>query len=53
MNLLADWFAMGGYGWYVWPSYIVGITILVLNVWLPLRYHQRLLKYQMSKESTD
>ena len=44
MEGLCDWFAMGGYAGYVWPSYAVGLLVLILNVWLPLREHRRLLK---------
>ncbi len=42
MSALADWFAMGGYGWYVWPSYAAGLLVVALNLWLPLRRHRRL-----------
>ncbi len=43
MSAVAEWFAMGGYGWYVWPSYLAGVLVLALNLWLPLRRHRRLL----------
>ncbi len=43
MKTVMEWLAMGGYAWYVWPSYAAGLLILVLNAWLPLRYHRQLL----------
>ncbi|HSW52318.1 MAG TPA: heme exporter protein CcmD [Sulfuricaulis sp.] len=33
----AEFFAMGGYGQYVWGSYGLTALILVLNLYLPLR----------------
>lgn len=33
----AEFFAMGGYAFYVWASYAVAVAVLALNVWLPLR----------------
>lgn len=48
MNAFTDWLAMGGYGWYVWLSYAAGLLVLVVNVWLPLRYHRRLTKRRAS-----
>ena len=42
MNTLSSWFAMGGYGWYVWLSYGAGIVVIALNLWLPLRGHRHL-----------
>ena len=44
MNDLSQWLAMGGYGGYVWPSYLIGLLVLALNIWLPLREYRRLLK---------
>lgn len=44
MSRFGEWLAMGGYGWYVWPTYALGLLTLVLNAWLPLRSHRRLLK---------
>jgi len=32
-----DFFAMGGYGFYVWTSYLLAAVVLALNVILPLR----------------
>ena len=33
---LADYFAMGGYAWFVWPAYAVAVVVLgglVLHSW--------------------
>jgi len=32
-----EFFAMGGYGSYIWASYALAATVLVVNVLLPLR----------------
>ena len=37
----AEFFAMGGYAFYVWGSYILAAVILTLNVLIPLRRNQR------------
>ncbi|MBI3545048.1 MAG: heme exporter protein CcmD [Gammaproteobacteria bacterium] len=34
-----QFFAMGGYGFYVWSSYGLAAVILILNLYLPL--HRR------------
>ena len=42
-----EFFAMGGYGQYVWGSYSLAALILILNLYLPLRRRktvQRLLR---------
>ncbi len=33
----SDFFAMGGYAFYVWTSYVVAAAVLAFNVLLPLR----------------
>ena len=30
---------MGGYARFVWPSYLLGLVVLVGNVWSALRMH--------------
>jgi heme exporter protein CcmD len=32
MNNFSDWFALDGYGVYVWPSYVLTALAVVLNV---------------------
>lgn len=51
MSQFSEWLSMGGYGWYVWLSYALGLLIIVLNVYLPLRHHRLLLR-QLACEKT-
>jgi len=37
----SEFFAMGGYGLYVWGSYGIALVILVANIWLARRRHQQ------------
>lgn len=39
----SEFFAMGGYAAYVWPSYAIAAVVLVLNVIVPLRQRKRAL----------
>ena len=32
MNAVSEFFDMGGYAWYVWPSYVLTLTVVVLNI---------------------
>ncbi len=32
MSGLAEFFDMGGYAAYVWPSYVLTLTVVVLNI---------------------
>lgn len=38
-----EFFAMGGYAAFVWPSYIVAFVLLIAHVVLPARRRRRLL----------
>jgi heme exporter protein D len=38
---LQEFFAMGGYAAFVWPSYAVTLLVLVGNVWLARSAHRR------------
>ncbi|GAB4391750.1 MAG: hypothetical protein Tsb005_02860 [Gammaproteobacteria bacterium] len=55
MNWHAFW-AMGGYAWYVWPVYGLGILILLANIAWPLyraqRLRQQLLNLSLSPMNT-
>ena len=33
----ADFFAMSGYGKYVWPCMVLGFGVVLLNAWLAVR----------------
>ena len=40
MGGLADYFAMGGYAWFVWPAYAVALAVLgglAIHSWLRYR----------------
>jgi heme exporter protein CcmD len=32
-----EFFAMSGYGQYVWPSFLLGFGVVILNAWLASR----------------
>jgi heme exporter protein D len=34
---LSDFFAMSGYGKYLWPCFALGLGVTLLNVWLATR----------------
>ena len=40
----ADFFAMGGYGLYVWGSYAVAALCMVIEPWLARQRHLRALE---------
>ena len=41
-EILAEYFHMGGYAFYVWTSYAITFSVLALNWWLPLRRRRRI-----------
>ena len=44
---MSDWgqfFAMGGYGDYVWSAYLVVAVALIANIWVPLRSRAAVLR---------
>ncbi|MCO6433505.1 MAG: heme exporter protein CcmD [Nitrosomonas nitrosa] len=52
-NSWSDFFAMGGYGFYVWGSYIVSVICIVGEIWLILNRRRTLQKYLgLKNEST-
>ncbi len=42
---MSDFFNMGGYGLYVWPSYALGAAVLVWNIVSARRLHARALEH--------
>jgi heme exporter protein D len=52
-----EFFAMGGYGLYVWGSYGIAALILILNLYLPWRrrktIRQRLREFLQLKRSSQ
>lgn len=47
---ISDFFAMGGYGFYVWFSYVVSFVAVVGLIWLSNREQKSILA-QAKKES--
>ena len=44
---IAEFFHMGGYAFYVWSAYSVAFIVLALNVWVPRRHEQQVLRTLM------
>jgi heme exporter protein D len=42
-NSASEFFAMGGYGLYVWGSYLATLAAMALEPWLAARRHARAL----------
>jgi len=40
----AEFFAMGGYGKFVWSAYSAATLIILLNIILPIRRHKKILE---------
>lgn len=38
---MGDFLHMGGYAPYVWISYVLGLVVVLINVWLPWRAERR------------
>ncbi|WP_127477003.1 heme exporter protein CcmD [Sulfurivermis fontis] len=34
---MGDFLHMGGYAFYVWASYLLGLVVVVVNLWQPRR----------------
>ena len=41
---MSEFFAMGGYAVYVWPSFALAAIVLVANVVAPMQQRKRVLK---------
>jgi heme exporter protein D len=41
---MSEFFAMGGYAVYVWPSFLLALIVLVANVIAPMQQRKRVLK---------
>ena len=39
-----EFFRMGGYAVYVWPSYGLALVVLYINYVLPIRHEQKLIR---------
>jgi heme exporter protein D len=40
---MSEFFAMGGYAAYVWPSFLLAAIILAVNIIVPLQQRKRVL----------
>ncbi|MCU7916937.1 MAG: heme exporter protein CcmD [Candidatus Thiodiazotropha sp. (ex Dulcina madagascariensis)] len=40
---MSEFFAMGGYAVYVWPSFLLALIVLVVNIVAPMRQRKRVL----------
>jgi heme exporter protein D len=40
---MSEFFAMGGYAQYVWPSYLLATIVIIANIVAPLQQHKRVL----------
>lgn len=49
----ADFFAMGGYAFYVWGSYVVTAVLMIAEVILVIRRHRETLARLARTVSTD
>ncbi|SJM96606.1 heme exporter protein CcmD [Crenothrix polyspora] len=45
-----EFFAMGGYGFYVWTSYGLTLVVLAANVVIPIRQRRQFLRQQALKQ---
>ncbi|MBC7938268.1 MAG: heme exporter protein CcmD [Chitinophagaceae bacterium] len=50
---VAEFFAMGGYGLYVWGSYGVGLLLMGLEPWLAARRRRRAVQDAAAAEVWD
>jgi heme exporter protein D len=41
---MSEFFAMGGYAVYVWPSFLLALIVLVANIVAPMQQRKRVLK---------
>lgn len=49
---IEQWLAMGGYGWFVWPSYAIALVILIWGIAYPLRVYRQLLTALKAEEQS-
>lgn len=47
---IQEFFAMGGYGFYVWTSYGLTLVVLAANVVIPIRQRRQFLRQQALKQ---
>lgn len=47
---LQEFFAMGGYGFYVWTSYGLTLIVLLANIIIPVLQRKQFLRHQALKQ---
>ncbi len=50
---MSEFFHMGGYAMFVWPSYAIASLVLWLNWYLPRKQHQKLLRQLQRRQRTQ
>lgn len=48
---MSEFFAMGGYGAYVWPCFALAAAVLVWNVMSARRLHERAREYALRRSA--
>ena len=49
----SEFFAMGGYGFFVWGSYLVALALMLVEPWLAVRRHRRALRQAQAEAGVD
>lgn len=44
MSSWSEFIHMGGYAFYVWTSYAIGVVVIVANIFMPLRARTQAVK---------
>ncbi len=44
MSQISEFLYMGGYAFYIWVSYGLGLVVLVLNTILPMRHEKQIIR---------
>ena len=52
-NSAGEFFAMGGYGLYVWGSYAMVVACMLIEPWLATRRHRRAMQDGSDKHAED
>lgn len=50
---LKEFFAMGGYAFYVWTSYGITLAVLVANIVIPVMQRKQWLRRQLLKNKRN
>jgi len=50
---MIEFLQMGGYAFYVWSAYGISLVVLLLNIFLPIRREQELLKSLLKRQQRE